>query len=518
MSALKETSSVSREPVVRIGARSISHTTLSQRAAVAATGLARAGVAHGDRIAIGLRNDPEFLMLSTAAGLLGAVPVPINWHWRNEELRHVLGDSDARLAFAHSNFCAELERVLPTSVPLIEVPLPEEQLRAYGDAPVTGNHPLLDDWLNCLHAYSEPTQNPPLSLIYTSGTTGLPKGVLREPLPPEQARRVATTTLAAMGLGPGMSSIITAPMYHSAPNTQAVLALFLGIDLTIMPRFDPEDFLRLVSEQRISHAQMVPTMFVRLLALRDQLDGRYDSSSLEAIVHAAAPCPIHVKKQMIDWFGPVVREYYGGTELGIAAACDSEQWLAHEGTVGKPIPGADIRILDAENGNTLSAGGIGQVFVRPPDFVPGFTYLGRPEQRTEVEREGYLSLGDLGFLDGDGYLYLCDRARDIVISGGVNIYPAEIEACLLEFDGVRDAAVFGIPDEEFGEALAAHVEAEEGAAITEDSIRQHVRSRLAGYKVPRVIVFDDHLPREDTGKIFKRRIRDQYWRQAGRAI
>jgi long-chain acyl-CoA synthetase len=376
---------------------------------------------------------------------------------------------------------------------------------------------LLDEWAAGHEPYAQPLATAPLSLIYTSGTTGLAKGVIRSAMTPDQSTKVATATLAGMGLRPGMSTIITAPMYHAAPNAQGVFAVALGIDVTIMPRFDPEEFTRLVAEQHITHAQVVPTMFVRLLELPDEVRERYDLSSLEVVVHAAAPCPGHIKQRVIDWLGPVVHEYYGGTETGIVVKCDTAEWLAHEGTVGAPLAGADIRVFDAD-GRLLPQGETGEVYVRPPDFWPGFTYHGMDDKRREVERDGYISIGDVGRVDDDGFLYLSDRVRDMVISGGVNIYPVEIEACLLELPGVRDVAVFGIPDESFGEALAAHVDADPAAQLTEDAVRDHVRSRLAGYKVPHVVVFDHNLPREESGKIFKRRIRERYWREAGRSI
>jgi long-chain acyl-CoA synthetase len=443
--------------------------------------------------------------------------VPVNWHWRGEELSHVLRDSGSRVAFVHSNFVPAVEEALPQDVSLVEVPVREEQARAYAEAPVSGCHVLLDEWTAGHEPYGQPLASAPLSLIYTSGTTGLAKGVIRSAMTPEQSTKVATATLAGMGLRPGMSTIITAPMYHAAPNAQGVFAVALGIDLTIMPRFDPEEFIRLVAEQRITHAQVVPTMFVRLLELSDEVRERYDLSSLEVVVHAAAPCPAHVKQRVIEWLGPVVHEYYGGTETGIVVKCDTADWLAHEGTVGAPLAGADIRVFDAD-GRLLPQGETGEVYVRPPHFWPGFTYLGMDDKRREVERDGYISIGDVGWVDDDGFLYLSDRVRDMVISGGVNIYPVEIEACLLELPGVRDVAVFGIPDESFGEALAAHVDADPSAKLTEDAVRDHVRSRLAGYKVPQVVVFDDNLPREESGKIFKRRIREGYWREAGRSI
>jgi long-chain acyl-CoA synthetase len=506
-----------REPLVRYGDREIPHEYLRTEAARTAAGLVAAGVRHGDRVALVLRNEPTFLSLSAACGLIGAVPVPVNWHWHGLELRHVITHSDSRVVFAHSDFIANVEGVLPDGLPLVEVPVPAELTGHHGAAPVTGRRPLFADWIGAHEPYAEPLDAAPMSLIYTSGTTGLPKGVIRDAMTAEQSRDVAGATLRAMGLRPDMHTLVTAPMYHAAPNAQALFALALGIELTIMPRFGPEEFLALVQTQAITHAQTVPTMFVRLLELPEPVRARYDLSSLECVVHAAAPCPAHVKRRMIDWFGPVIREYYGATEIGVVIVCDCQEWLEHEGTVGHTFGGSDIHVYDAD-GRLLGTGETGEIFIRPPDYWPGFTYLGQDDKRREIERDGYISLGDVGRVDADGYLYLSDRARDMVISGGVNIYPAEIEACLLELEGVRDVAVFGIPDDAFGEALAAHVDAEPSAGITETAVRDHVRSRLAGYKVPQVVVFDPELPREESGKIFKRRLRDGYWLRGGRNI
>jgi long-chain acyl-CoA synthetase len=261
---------------------------------------------------------------------------------------------------------------------------------------------------------------------------------------------------------------------------------------------------------------MVPTMFVRLLALPEEVRSSYDLSSLRWVVHAAAPCPPEVKRQMIDWLGPIVAEYYGGTETGPVTYCTSEEWLAHPGTVGRPVGAARVKVI-GEDGAELPAGESGEVYAWL-DLFPNFTYEGDEEKRRSIERDGLVSVGDIGYLDGDGFLYLNDRRSDMVISGGVNIYPAEIEACLLGLDGVRDCAIFGIPDDEFGEALAAHVELDEGASLGEDDVRAHVRAGLAGYKTPKVVVFEEDLPREDSGKIFKRRLREPYWAGMERAI
>src|ERR1700722_11199439 len=279
---------VSDGHVIRIGDRIVEQDELKQRAAVLAGALAASGVQFGERVAIVVRNDPDFLLLSAACGLLGAVPVPVNWHWRGDELRHVLTHSGSRVAFVHSCFVDEVEKVLPDGVPLIEVPVRAEQAAAYGATPATGRHAMLDEWLSDHDPHAEPLASAPLSLIYTSGTTGLAKGVIRNAMSPEQSQQVAMATLGGMGLKPGMTTVITAPMYHAAPNAQGLFAVALGIELTIMPRFEPEEFLRLIESQRISHAQVVPTMFVRLLELGDAVRSRYDLSSLECVVHAAA--------------------------------------------------------------------------------------------------------------------------------------------------------------------------------------------------------------------------------------
>ena len=338
----------------------------------------------------------------------------------------------------------------------------------------------------------------------------------RTPASDEQRQAAQSLIGEIFQLGPGERTVIPAPMYHTAPNVYALAAAMRGMDMTLMKSFDAEQFLRIVAEQRVTVVQMVPTMFVRLLALPARVRARCDLSSLRWVVHAAAPCPVAVKRAMIDWLGPVVAEYYGGTETGPVTFCTSEQWLAHPGTVGRPLQGATIAILDAD-GHHLSTGQSGEVYMWL-DVWPDFTYEGDQAKRRTAERDGLISCGDIGYLDADGYLYLNDRASDMVISGGVNIYPAEIEACVQAMQGVRDCAVFGIPDEEFGEVLAAHVEPQEGVELSADAVREHVRGRLAAYKTPRVVEFSHALPREDTGKIFKRRLRAPYWAGRERAI
>jgi long-chain acyl-CoA synthetase len=499
------------EPAVRCGAREASYPELFGGALRITRALHGLGVGAGDRVALLLRNSIEFLQTSIATVPLGASAVPINWHWRGDEIAHVLTDSGARVLVAHSDLLAGVSAAIPAGVTVIAVE-PDSDAGAGGVA----NGALA--WSELIEAepWAEPPESAPVSIIYTSGTTGRPKGVVREAA--TDGQREATQQLLGeiFQLREGERTLIPAPMYHTAPNVYALSSAVRGMDMTIMTGFDAEEFLRIVQEREVTVVQMVPTMFVRLLALPEEVRRGYDTSSLRWIVHAAAPCPPDVKRAMIDWLGPIVAEYYGSTETGPVVFCDSKEWLAHPGSVGRPIAGAQVKVVD-EDGRELPVGESGEVFVWL-DVWPDFTYEGDSEKRRAIERDGLVSCGDVGYLDEDGFLYLNDRRSDMVISGGVNIYPAEIEAHLLALDGVRDCAVFGIPDEEFGEALAAHVELDAGASVSAETVRSHVRNGLAGYKTPRVVEFTDALPREDSGKIFKRRLRDPYWAGRQRSI
>jgi long-chain acyl-CoA synthetase len=494
---------------VRCGARFTTYPDMFARAARATSGLHRLGIRAGDRVALLLRNSIEFLEASIATVPLGASAVPINWHWRGEEIAHVLGDSGAKLLVVHADLWPAIASSVPEHLELVFVgadgaeQIPERALR-------------WSEWVGENEPWGEPPEASPVSIIYTSGTTGRPKGVVRTPASDEQRAAVQALLGEIFQFGPGERTVIPAPMYHTAPNVYALAAATRGMDMTIMPSFDPEEFLRIVAEHRVTVVQMVPTMFVRLLALPEEVRARYELSSLRWIVHAAAPCAPEVKRAVIDWLGPIVYEYYGGTETGPIVFCTSEEWLAHPGTVGRPLERAVVEIL-GEDGRKLPPGESGEVYMWL-DVWPDFTYAGDEEKRRSVERNGLVSCGDIGYLDADGYLYLNDRRSDMVISGGVNIYPAEIEACLQSLRGVRDCAVFGIPDEEFGETLAAHVELHDGAQLDAEDVRAHVRTRLASYKTPRVVEFSDSLPREDSGKIFKRRLREPYWAGRQRAI
>jgi long-chain acyl-CoA synthetase len=501
-----------RSGLIRCGDRERTSAEALGRAARIAGGLGSLGVRAGDRVAVVLRNEIEFVETSIGIGLAGAVPVPVNWHWKGAELGYLLGDCGAVAAFVHADLLDTVRDALPAPIPLVAV-RPSAALRtAYRLGEVAdpgGDVPELEQWLAGFEPVGE-LASAPLSVIYTSGTTGDPKGILRDPMTETQRPAVAERLFLAFGLTAEMSTLVPAPMYHSAPNAHALWAAAAGCELTIMPRFTPEDFLATVARHGIEHAQVVPTMFVRMLALPDSERAAHDLSSLRAVVHAAAPCPPEVKRRMIDWWGPILLEYYGGSETGTVVACTSAEWLAHPGTVGHPLPGCAVRIV-GEDGAEVPTGEFGEVYLDPGVQWPDFTYIGNDAKRRAMERDGFVSLGDGGWVDDDGYLYLGDRLSDMVISGGVNIYPVEIEQCLIGLPGVRDVAVFGIPDADYGEALAAHVDTDPESGITEDGIRAHVRAHLAGYKVPKVVVLDRDLPREESGKLFKRRIRQRYW-------
>ncbi len=501
---------------VRCGESSRSYPELFGRALRLGAGLAGLGIGAGDRIALLLRNSLEFLEASIATVPLGASAVPINWHWRGDEIAHVLSDSRAKALVLHSDLWPAIAANVPDDVALIAVGGDRGDAGPGRDRALPRRALTFEALVEESEPLAQPAEGPPTSIIYTSGTTGRPKGVVREQATDAQREAVQELLGEIFGLQEGERTVIPAPMYHTAPNVYALASAVRGMDMTIMPRFDAEDFLRIVEQRRVTVVQMVPTMFVRMLALPQSVRERYDLSSLRRVVHAAAPCPPAVKREMIEWLGPIVDEYYGGTETGPVVFCSSDEWLAHPGTVGRPIKHAVVKIVDGD-GAELPTGESGEVYCWL-NVWPDFTYENDPEKRRAVGRDGLVSCGDVGYLDADGYLYLNDRRSDMVISGGVNIYPAEIEACLMSLPGVRDCAVFGIPDDEFGEALAAHIEPHDDDALTADQVRDHVRANLASYKTPRVVELTDSLPREDSGKIFKRRLREPYWRGRERAI
>ena len=502
------------------GARAIAVPELAQRAARAASGLRSLGVGESDTVALLLRNDFPFLEASLAAVLAGAFAVPLNWNNKPNELRYVLDDCRAKVIVGHADLLAAAGDSLPQDTPVLTVETPPEVRSAYGIPDAAGRVPTgaseWDPWLAGFPPWTTPPRADRSSMIYTSGTTGRPKGVRRAPAGPEQLAATRQLFAETWGFHPEMRTAITGPLYHTAPNAYALTAVNLGATAVLQPRFDAAELLALIERHRITHMHMVPTMFVRLLKLPEAVRRRHDLSSLKWVIHAAAPCPPDVKQAMIDWWGPIVHEYYGSTEAGLVTFVTAQEWLARRGTVGRPTPTATVRIYD-DAGNVLPPGQTGTIYMRQ-HAVTDFTYHGLEDKRREVERAGLITCGDMGFLDEDGYLYLSDRKIDMVISGGVNIYPAEIEAELVNLPGVQDCAVFGIPDAEYGERLAAIVQPMPGARLTVAEVQDHIRRRLADYKVPKLVEFRGDLPREDSGKIFKRRLREPFWKDAGRSI
>lgn len=501
------------------GSRHLTHEEFQHDVKRAASVFNKMGVGEGECVGIFMRNDIHFMTANHAANYVGAYAVPINWHLAGEELTYILNDSGARVLVIHADLYRIVKDAIPASVSCLLVETHEDLRKPFGLAADVCIVPEGEaDWQRLLDS-EKPSQSPPVqgpsSMLYTSGTTGHPKGVRRVPLNAEGTASMRDFRTRVYGCGPGARCTVPGPLYHSAPNGYSMQASKISDLLLIIPKFDSREFLALIEEYRLTAAIMVPIMFIRLLKLPDGVRNKYDLSSLEFIIHAAAPCPADVKRRMIEWFGPVINEFYGSTESSAVSACNSEQALAKPGSVGKTVPEADIRILD-EQGNPVPAGEIGEIYSKFP--LMDFTYNRKPEARAAMEKDGYITSGDMGYLDEDGFLFIADRVKDMVISGGVNIYPAEIEAVLHNYPGIKDCVIFGIPDEEFGEALMAVVEAQDDVKLDTDHIKSYLREHLAGFKVPRRIEIGKDLPREDSGKIFKRKLRDNYWQQAGRKI
>jgi long-chain acyl-CoA synthetase len=502
------------------GEREMSASDVSQASARMAGGLSALGVGAGDCVAILMRNDFPFLIASYGAIALGAFAVPINWHLKVDEIAYVLADSGAKALVVHADLLRAAKDAFPPGLPVLAVETPAEVCAAFGVGPADARPPAdvaeFESWLAVQKPYDGPPPPPTVSMIYTSGTTGHPKGVKRNPMGPEAQKAMDAIRNLVFGFQKGTRAVVTGPLYHSAPNSFGLRAGRLAERLVLMPRFDAEALLALIERERIDTMFMVPTMFVRLLRLPAAVRDRYDVSSLRHVIHAAAPCPAEIKRAMINWWGPVIYEFYGSTESGPVTFVSAVEALRKPGTVGRVAPGAEIKILD-DSGRELPAGEVGEIFSRLLNY-PDFTYHNHPEKRREIERDGLVTSGDVGYFDADGYLFLCDRKRDMVISGGVNIYPAEIEAVLHTMPFVADCAVFGVPDAEYGEALMAVIQPVNGTHADVAEIRAELSKKLANFKVPKTIELRAALPREDSGKIFKRKLRDPYWQGAQRKI
>ena len=471
--------------------------TLAQRAAQLAGGLRRLGLREGDVVAVLLRNDAAYADVMAACRIAGVYYCPVNWHFTPAEIGFILGDCGARAVIGHGDLLANAADALPAAVPVLAVGAAPPAFVEY------------ERWLEAQPAYDGPLVSPRGFMGYTSGTTGRPKGVRRTPVPVDelaaQQAAIREVVRVAYGVEDGSRVLVSAPLYHSAPASIAQNALLFGERFVLAPRFDAEETLALIERHRIDVTYMTPTMYVRLNRLPDEVWGRYDVSSLRFVASTGAPCAPEVKRSIIARLGPVVNETYASTEAGLITIASSADAMARPGTAGMPIRGARLKILD-EDGRACEAGEVGLIYARQPAY-PDFTYQNLDEARAAIERDGLITLGDMGYLDRDGYLFVCDRAVDMVISGGVNIYPAEIEHALLRLPGVLDCAVVGLPDPEYGERLHAFVQAEPGVALDPQRLTAQLRGSLAGYKIPRTFTLTDTLPRDDNGKVAKRRLR-----------
>jgi long-chain acyl-CoA synthetase len=474
-------------------------------------GLRALGVGRGDVVATVLANEAAMMELYMAAAQGGFYVTPVNHHLTAPEIQYILENSGAKVLVCSERF-GDVSRA--AMAPLDNPP------KAFSTGPVEGFQPYsaITDGM----AETRPdnlTAGGPMH--YTSGTTGRARGV-RRPLAdidPDFVAEMQTGFLGLFGIQndpPGVH-LVSSPMYHTAVMIFSSYSLHAGHSVVLMDGWTAEKTLELIQRYKVTSSHMVPTHFTRMLALPEEVRSRYDVSSLSHVIHSAAPCPVDIKRKMLEWWGPVIFEYYAATEGGGTIATPQE-WPDKPGTVGKAWVGAEIRIED-DDGNVLPAGAPGLVWMSLAQA--NFEYH-RDEEKTRSGRhDGFFTVGDVGYLDEDGYLFLMDRKADMIISGGVNIYPAEIESVMTGDSRIADVAVFGIPDDEWGEQVKAVVELADGVAPSpqlEAEIIDFCRQRLAGFKCPRTVDFIDTLPRDPNGKLYKRKLRDPYWAAAERAI
>ncbi|MFC5832226.1 AMP-binding protein [Nonomuraea insulae] len=464
-----------------------------------------AGMRPGDHIAFMLANHPLFLAVAWAAHRSGLYYTPISSRLQADELAYIVGNCGARV-FISSADLADVATSITAATPGVELRL------------------MLDGVAEGFTSYEEAVAARPLTpiegecqgtdMLYSSGTTGRPKGVkLAATHAPLDEPGMLFKLIQGLFASSGDSVYLSpAPLYHAAPLRYSLSFQRLGATVVVMERFDPEQYLALVERYAVTHTQLVPTMFIKMLKLQPEIRAKYDISSLQYAIHAAAPCPVPVKEQMIDWWGPIVHEYYAGTEGNGFLYVGPHDWLQHKGTVGRSLLGV-VHICD-EDGDDLPPGEHGTIY-----FENGgrFEYHGDPGKTRSAQDprgRGWTTLGDIGYLDAEGFLYLTDRRSYMIISGGVNIYPQEAENVLSVHPKVADVAVFGVPDEEMGEQVKAVVEPasmEEAGPGLEAELIAYCREHLAHYKCPRSVDFRPELPRHPTGKLYKRLLRDEYW-------
>jgi long-chain acyl-CoA synthetase len=481
-------------------------------------GLRRLGLKPGDGVAAVLPNGVAALEVYLAALQSGWYFTPVNWHFTAGEIAYIVRDTEAKAFFAHERFAGTAARAAD------EAGVPRHARFGYGHVP--GFTAVTD--LVAGEPDTMPTgRTAGVSMHYTSGTTGRPKGVRRQlpALAPEDAVEISSALLQMFGITSGTPGsqetpgvhLVTSPNYHTAVSVFGGTALHMGHTLVYMDKWDAEQTLALVDRYRVTSTHMVPTQFKRMLTLPEPVKRRYDLSSMTWLIHAAAPCPVPIKQAMLDWWGPCVYEYYAATEGGGTFATPAD-WLARPGTVGRPWPGSAILVTD-DDGNECPAGVAGTVYLKMGQSE--FVYKGDPGKTAASRLRGFFTVGDVGFLDDDGFLFLCDRKADLIISGGVNIYPAEIEAELMTHPKVADVAVFGVPDDDWGEQVKAVVQPAEGQlpgpALAAELLAS-LDGRLARMKWPKTIDFTAEMPREPTGKLRKRELRDPYWAGRERAV
>jgi long-chain acyl-CoA synthetase len=469
-------------------------------------GLHALGLRKGDQVTTLLPNGIEQLATCLAAFQSGLYVTAVNFHLVGPEIAYIVNDSETKAFIVDARFAGEAVRTVEEGIGV-----PDRARFAVGDVAGFRSFAELVDGQPDTPADERPAGS---YMFYTSGTTGRPKGV-RRALPPIDADTMAGMSggfFGMFGITPHDDNvhITQAPLYHTAVNNFTTQSLHLGHTVTLMDRWTPEAALERYERSKVTHSHMVPTMFHRLLALPDDVKARYDLSSLRCMIHAAAPCPVETKQKMLAWWGPVIWEYYAATEGG-GTIVSPQEWLEHPGTVGRNWPGADVRVFDAD-GNECPTGTSGTIYLKLPAM--GFEYY-KDKEKTDKNRLGdYFTVGDVGYFDAEGFLYLNDRATDMIISGGVNIYPAEIEGALQQHDKVADVAVFGIPNPDTGEEIKAVVQPAdgvEGGPGLEAELREFLSGRIAKQKWPQSYDFLPELPRDPNGKLYKRKLRDPYW-------
>jgi long-chain acyl-CoA synthetase len=481
------------------GSRAVTFSELDRQSCQVSRLLAGLGVGPGDHVAVLMANRLDYFAIAWGAQRRGTYWTPVNWHLSPDEASYIVEDCGAKVLFA-SPETAEVAARIAARLPgrtVFVTGTDYPGLRRYEDA------------IAAQAAGRPPDEVEGMYFLYSSGTTGRPKGILRESTFPPFGTGVGLELLmqAMFGFSADTVYLCPAPLSHAAPLGWSMGTIRLGGTVVLMERFDPGECLRAISVRRVTAAQFVPTHFVRLLKLPPDTRAGCDTSSLRTVVHAAAPCPVEVKQAMIDWLGPVLVEYYAGSEGNGMTMIGSQDWLSHPGSVGRAVVGT-VHIL-GEDGSELPAGEDGAVYFDGPSFE----YHRDPVKTASSRNDnGWSTLGDIGHLDDEGYLYLSDRRTDLIISGGVNIYPAEIEEALIMHPAVADVAVIGVPDAEMGESVLAIVQlagSGTGSGQLAADLMLHCRSRLASFKCPRSVEFVSSLPRTPTGKLLRRRLREE---------